>query len=99
MSIPTEAEIEALKVDAERWRALMSSARMHYMGSAGIRLEPRVPGGSRSLSNFTPIPRLNESWHFGMEFWSQHRASSDPHYSDVFERELMVAYVDAIRGK
>lgn len=93
--IEAEKERDNLKVDAERWRALMSSARMHYMGSLGFRFPTKDNNAKRTLSNSTPIPVLDTPWLFGMEFWSEHPDTGH----DSFERELMVNYVDAIRGR
>jgi hypothetical protein len=87
-----------LQRDAERWRALMASGRMHFMGSSGIDLEP-MPGTRGHETQFCePKPRPGKTWHFGMEFWSTHPAAGDPQYPDRLERKLMVAYADAMRG-
>lgn len=84
--------------DAARWRALMSSQKMHWMGSAGFehKLRPGAPEGSNKLEDLDAAPRPGEPWHFGMEFWFGIEA--DPRFPDTFERRLMVAYVDAIRA-
>lgn len=94
----TAAVPPADRIDAERWRALMASARLHYMSSAGIEIKQKDPNGDRGTTNLQPVPRLCEVWHFGMEFWSQHRAAGNPLFPDGFERELMVAYTDAMRA-
>jgi hypothetical protein len=91
-------EIEHLREDAQRWRALMASGRMHFMGSAGIQLEAKPGTDGRKVQDCDPRPRPNEAWHFGMEFWSRHPAGGDPQFPDEFERKLMVAYADAMRA-
>lgn len=96
----TAAELAAIETDAERWRALMSSARLHFMGSAGFEMRQKDAAvSSRDKANLTAIPKPGEMLHFGMEFWSSHPAAGDPRYPDQFERDLMVAYVDALREK
>lgn len=50
---------EEIKRDAARWRALMSSERLHFMGSSGI---------SHTRDGNGPVCRPSEVWHFGMEF-------------------------------
>lgn len=85
--------------DAERWRALMSSPKMHWMGSAGFDHRPRegAMADSRALEDQDAIPRPGELWHFGMEFWFG--MEPDALYPDQFERRVLVAYVDAIRSR
>lgn len=92
------AELDAVIADAERWRALMSSGRLHYMGSAGFDTTMKDPNGPRSTSNLVAKPRAGVPWHFGMEFWSHHPAAGDPRYPDDFERALMISYADAMRA-
>ncbi len=75
----------ALDLDGKRWRALMSSQRMHFMGSAGF-----------DHSGPEPMPRSGAPLHFGMEFWDVHEAHDDPRYPDARERALMVNYADEI---
>lgn len=85
-----DCECEQLRLDAERWRALMRSDRLHWMGSSGMDLTD-TPDAVRMIPG--------QVWHFGMEFWSEHPASGDPQYSDVSARVLITAYVDAMREK
>ena len=89
---------ESDRIDAARWRALMSSERMHFMGSAGF-LHEHKDGDptNRKLVNITPIPRPGEQMHFGMEFWDV--GAKDDRFPDTFERELLTVYVDAIRER
>lgn len=87
------------RVDAERWRALMSSQRMHFMGCAGIELVNKPGTTSRNTADLTPVMKPGEYHHFGMEFWSEHAAFGDPRYPDDFERTLLIAYVDDLRGR
>lgn len=92
-------ELNAVYEDAERWRALMASGRMHFMGCAGFELKPKVPGdASRKTQDLTAVPGAG-ALHFGMEFWDTHPATGDSRYPDQFERDLMIAYVDAIRER
>ncbi|TIT80136.1 MAG: hypothetical protein E5W57_04185 [Mesorhizobium sp.] len=86
-------------VDAERWRALMSSQRMHFMGCAGINLVNKPGTTGRKTADLIPVMKDGEQQHFGMEFWSEHQAFGDPRYPDDFERALLVAYVDKLRAK
>lgn len=55
------AEAERLREDAERWRALLGSARLRPLGWAGF--DADSPGHAEGYR------------HFGMEFWTQHEAS------------------------
>lgn len=79
--------------DAARWRALLASQRMHFMGCAGFELQPE---DEKTRDNLTPVPMPGTYMHFGMEFWSEHPAHGDPRYPDNFERRLLTAYVDEI---
>lgn len=79
------AQHDALLADAERWRALMSSARMHFMGSSGFAMK----------DDSAPAPRPGEVWHFGMEFWSEHTVTG----KDGLERRMIMNYVDALRAR
>jgi len=88
------------EADAAKWRALMSSARLHFMGSAGFAY---APAGEKVLQKLTPVPRSPaEPMHFGMEFWSEHSATKErnpdgsPRWPDTFERKFMDVYVDEL---
>ena len=86
------------RIDAARWRALMSSQRLHFMGSAGFEHIPKDGDpDNRALANTTPKPRGDRDMHFGMEFWDV--AKQDDRFPDTFERELLTVYVDAIRSR
>ena len=90
-------QIERDTVDAERWRALMKSQRMHWMGSAGFDF---AETNGRTLDDIKEItPRAGTYQHFGMEFWTHYRGDykSDP--NDRFCRRLLTTYVDHIRSK
>ncbi|MCF8533852.1 MAG: hypothetical protein K9G48_12670 [Reyranella sp.] len=84
--------------DAARWRALMSSQRMHFMGSSGFDFHGmREAAGRRYFTaESTAKPRDGSHLHFGMEFWDVHEAHGDPEFPDHFERSLLTAYVDAL---
>lgn len=100
MSIIDALELDGLREKAERWDALMSSGRMHFMGCAGFNLVPKDGDvTSRKTANLTPLPIPGTYMHFGMEFWDTHPAAGDPRHPDQFERDLLVAYVDAIRER
>lgn len=93
----TEIVASITSTDAERWRALMSSPKMHFMGSAGFEhvLKADAPPGSRVLEHQIAVPKADGYWHFGMEFW--YGIPADDRYPDTFERQMLTAYVDAIR--
>lgn len=76
--------------DALRWRALLNSQRMHYMGSTGFKSE------SSEYADANP-KAAREHMHFGMEFWNVYRLPKD--YADNesgYCRRLLLAYVDEI---
>ncbi len=101
MSIVTGIEPVASpdKEDAERWRALMSSQRLHFMGSAGFdNKRPEDDPDTDLLQKLTPVPRPNTYMHFGMEFWSEHPVNKKK-FPDDFERKFMVTYVDEMRRR
>lgn len=60
--------MEKDKIDAERWCALMSSQRMHFIGRAGFDWELK---SEKDLQKSMPVPRPGTYQHFGMEFWSE----------------------------
>jgi hypothetical protein len=93
-----EAAMAKREVDAERWRALMSSQRMHFMGCAGIELVNKPGTTSRKTADLIPVMKPGEYQHFGMEFWSEHKAFGNPEYPDDFERALLIAYADHLRA-
>ncbi|PBB75164.1 hypothetical protein CK227_10250, partial [Mesorhizobium sp. WSM4308] len=86
-----EAALASAQDDAERWRALMSSQRMHFMGCAGIELVNKPGTTSRQTRDLIPVMKPGEYQHFGMEFWSEHSAFGNPEFPDDFERALLVA--------
>lgn len=73
------------KLDALRWRALMSSDRIRIMGSAGFDY----------TDSENPRPR-NEYMHLGVEVWSRHSAKDDSEFPQTRCRKLLTTYVDEI---
>lgn len=74
-----------MREDAERWRALMASPKMHFMGSAGFDKDG--------------VPRPGEDLHFGVEFWNVFDTEKHPlNYSDEHSRKVVMNYADAIRA-
>jgi len=90
------------EADAAKWRALMSSGRLHFMGCAGFSLTPTIPGAERDMQTLVATPKGNAQLHFGMEFWSTHSATAEknpdgsPRWPDTFERKFMDVYVDEL---
>lgn len=85
--------------DAERWRALIGCARMHYMGSANFAHDLIDPAGPKNkLANLRPVPVEGAPYlHFGMEFWSNYQHESfTSQQDDRFERDMVTAFVDHI---
>lgn len=94
--------ITELVVDAERWQALMSSQRMHFMGSAGFRhYNPSDPSDRKIQNCITEVvAEPGKEWlHFGMEFWDISHAYGNPEYPDRFERQFLTLYVDHLRAR
>lgn len=89
----------ALAEKAARWDALMSSQRMHIVGCTGFEIKMIDPKGPNIIENKTARIRPDAQLHFGMEFWNEHPAAGNPRFPDKFERELLIAYVDAIRER
>lgn len=87
------AEVARLREDAERWQALLSSARFKMIGSAGF---IHNKDGSVSIN-----PDNDYGWlHFGIEVWDNHPAGNDA--QGIHGRNLLLAYVDhrrALEGK
>lgn len=86
--MPDNTNLDSLRIDAERWRALTESARLRFMGSGGI--------DHKTLK----MRRDVTSMHFGMEAWS--KFSLDPS-SEIdraciadseYMRKLLTAYAD-----
>lgn len=94
-----EAEKAGLVEDAERWRALMSSQRMHMMGSFGFDYVFDPPDSRKHVDLVDVVPRADDYMHFGIEFWSTHAAFGDPAWPDDFPRKLLVTYVDEMRAR
>lgn len=78
-------ENRVLRIDAERWRALMTS-RMHVMGWANFDKEGKPKPDATYL-------------HFGMEFWSRHPAQNGVGEKDnELCHRMITDYADTIRG-
>lgn len=82
------------KLDAARWRALLASARIRILGSAGIDSEI-MPDGQP----------YNGYAHFGMEIWTKYGASLDSNQAlrmqigNAQGRDVLTKYADiAIRA-
>lgn len=93
-----ERKLKCEEVDAARWRALMSSQRMHFMGAAGFTFTPKDGDEkNRKMVNLTPSATTPiNNLHFGMEFWDKFPNEKYPEHSDSFERELLTVYVDEL---
>ncbi|MCE0464880.1 hypothetical protein [Pseudomonas uvaldensis] len=75
-----DAELAAMRRDAERWRALISCARIRFLGSAGY--WEKDPYGN-SPGNYR---------HFGAEFWTMHEA---PTADKERAAEILNGFADA----
>jgi hypothetical protein len=91
--------VEAVREDAERWRALMSSQRMHMMGSFGFDYVFDPPDSKKTADLVDVVPRAGDHMHFGIEFWSEHSAYGDPAWPDDFPRKVLTTYVDEMRRR
>lgn len=99
---PAEAQEadEHITVDAARWKALMSSARMHWMGSAGV-IFTHPEGSNKALGDSVRFDQNpdQDCVHFGMEFWDKYPRKPGEKRTDAFARNLLTWYVDNIRSK
>lgn len=93
------AALREKEEDAERWRALMSSQRMHMMGSFGFDYVFDPPDSKKTADLVDVIPRHGDHMHFGIEFWSEHSAFGDPAWPDTLPRKLLTTYVDELRAR
>lgn len=82
------AEVEALRKDAERWRAFINCARIKFFGWAGY-------------SNPDPNGNDPKSYrHFGAEFWTIHQApTSDKEQAHKILNGFADAAIDAAMSK
>lgn len=80
------AELEALRADAERWRAFISSERFYVMGAAGFTWEPPAVDPDRDKDNWL---------HFTLNVWDKHPAGDDA--QGRHGRALLLAYVEHLR--
>ncbi len=84
--------VELLKAleDARRWRAL-NHGRLHFMGSAGFDFS------DKKIKDSVPIPKVNQTLHFGMEFWSEPLSEQDKlRFPYDFERRMLLVFVDEV---
>lgn len=83
--------------DGARWRALMASARLHYMGSAGfdINRKPDTPIDTKQIQDCVAVHKPGQTMHFGMEFWDHFPTGSEAPI-DNFERSFMIEYTNEI---
>lgn len=82
----TLVTLEGLIADAKRWRALMATARMRPIGSAGL-----TSKGERDPAS--------TGWvHFGMEFWSAYAISNEQaeaaDSNNAWARNALIALTD-----
>lgn len=93
------ASDQATKVDAERWRALMASERMHLIGFAGIEFDgPKTEEGFTKVHESTVSIKPGPNLLFGMEFHAWHPAKAEGKHPDTAGRNVIVAYVDHLRS-
>lgn len=79
---------EEMEEDARRWRALLSSGRLRWLGSAGL---------DHGTENIDPQPDADYI-HFGMEFWTHFgsQEEADIVQGNVQGRKVLTSYVDFI---
>lgn len=81
-----DAALREIDLDAQRWRAFISSARFKMIGSANFdhSAYPEVS---------VKADRDPRDWlHFGLEVWDKHRGGDDE--QGRHGRNLLMAYVD-----
>lgn len=78
------ADDTALQEDANNWRALMSSARIRCLGTAG--LDTTVDPHGNPWNGYA---------HIGIEVWS--KVAEDQVVEDAWDRERLHRYVQAVR--
>lgn len=78
--------IDALRRDAERWRAFYSTARFKMIGSANLdhSAYPKV--------SINPAKERGDWIHFGLEVWDRHPEPEDT--QGIHGRNVLNAYVD-----
>jgi hypothetical protein len=85
-----EAEVRALREDANRWRAFINCARVRLFGWAGY---GSTKGGQ------VREPDSNGYRHFGAEFWTIYDAPSDSMAQEILTGFAdAAAAIDAARG-
>ncbi len=84
-------DLEQLKIDAARWRALIGSGRIRALGSAGLFAD-------------TVHTKHDDYAHLGLELWTTHADSPPPKMRTMIAKEhetgvlWLTAYVDIARG-
>ena len=93
-SAPGTPEAPAdIVLDAQRWRALLGSARIRILGSAGIKSDVDPNGNPH-----------NGYAHFGMEIWTMYGSSLSSEQREQMRannesaRELLIKYADIARA-
>jgi len=76
----------AVLTDATRWRAMLSSARIRILGSAGF---SSAPSDYKSHADYR---------HFGMEIWTMYGKPGEYDFSEnnAYGKEVLTRYADAI---
>ena len=78
---PAPVVLDDVQRDAKRWRALLGSARIRILGSAGF--------------DATAHPGENPDYrHFGMEIWTHH--PDWPHEKNEYGINTLIQYADAM---
>lgn len=85
ITINSAEELKQLILDAERWRAITSCARIRMMGSAGF----GYPAGKHGGFPARPADPTGHR-HLGMEFWSHH-PDATPNEKG---KEILTTYAD-----
>lgn len=93
-----DAEIERLRVDADRWRALLRCARIRMFGSAGV--NPKT-GEREQYSNATQkMEKTSDGWvHFGAEFWSVYPGAENYDGTNEWGVHALTALADDVMLK
>jgi hypothetical protein len=87
-------ENEQLRQDAERWRALVGSARLEWMGCAGFDFDDE----NKPIKDCNVTARAGDPLHFAMSFWSDFPAKDIPS-GHAFAVRFLTAYADECRRR
>ena len=79
--------------DALRWRALMSSERMHWMGGSGFSV-----GDIAGQVYMKPKNDPKNYVHFGIEFYDTFDYEGKER-DDKFARDCLTSYADLLKGR